>query len=1240
MFSSADIPVTPIVNVDEEKKPVMSGIYPAQLLSMLSPYNPNISPTILKEIADDIVTIQHQTDDVAVIIATLENLSEQCQFPPQLLAFLAHGYSIIDNKERAIGAYQDCIQLHEQTHTQQNNNNQNYITYWRYQLSALLTSTMQYEEARLVLARALFPDTAGELNTSLNIEILTMANTLNEKLLRELQQQAHHKLDTNLEKIIYHATHIQQSPMMSGAYVHRATAFVIRNKATKDQRTLESAFADYCMAHWLVSTGFDANIVKNGKDYQQILKKNCSTLAGKLGYIKTTTASVKNTELFSATLSPENEKIDRVTMKAQSLHALNPGLSDEDLHSLARRLYNLYLMPAVVCVPILNKIKIHCNLDPVTLAFIAGKEKELLQANLLIHKHAEKNISSATPSAEKTAETKKLLNEFKDADINEKAIPPLISLLELDLDTGLTLLDINEQDEIFKKAIKLLKKLHHLSDPKDIPIKNAKTMATQFAKKNSKKAIEYINQAITEEYANPKNYLFRAEMQLQEAKNTHHYQLALADYYFAQWIAARACGTTLLDAVEIKKIPQKINSTKEKMTALEVPTVVTANAAPAKPPKQGKNRKKKKHSVRRPEKKTSSNNTAPPSSEQKNTSNEPRLPPRVQTAPLSSSPIMLSAIDKASDEKDQKSIASNTTPLASSKISLPTITAADYGDWDNDQGFTLHTNRKQKREKPLPQNSCRPKPQAAAPLKKKSDHSAPALNASLGSKPARWVKRNVLPITIKTPAAIATPAVMPLAVTPETALDLTKTPAIKAVKSKLRKVNLPPEASAIILKLKTAGAKSSWIVGGIVRDDLSNANTEKADIDIVTEASAADLKKWFPQTEYPDQDLKKNNKLFQFTINKRKIEIWTSDYLANPAAANPLKDDALSRGFNIEALYADENGNTFDPLKVYGYTEIDTLADSVTSLQYDPIRILRAIYLSHKTALKLSARLDKAIDETIACLKTADKFSLCTLITKIIHSEKSVEILNELDRRDIIRKLFPEFIDRMSSQEIAERIRSVSVDNTLSWVYINMAIDTAINSNKYHRVMAIQNPQSKLMAINQLLSEIQHQIMSLNTNKLLSATFSNPNHFDHLLEKAFRSNPIMTNLRAEQNILVKAAAQAKNAIEIYAEENHALRQQNEALIKALQQQKFQQAAAEEDQQQLAEQQDYQQYLLYQQSLYAPPMQPMPVFYNNQPPALSQHRNGFVNSWQREKPHLEHPYQQHTSVTTTNEYKRK
>jgi tRNA nucleotidyltransferase/poly(A) polymerase len=1296
MFSSADIPVTPVessssasttsASVDKEKKTVMSGISAAEVFRRLTAYNPDTLPAVLKKIAADIAATQQQTD-ATTIIAALENLATQCQLDPQSLSLLANWYTIVDNKERAIGLYRDCIHFHKQNLSLQNEDNKNNFTEWLYQLSTLLTFTQQYEEARLMLARSLCPDdTYDKLNASLNNEIMKVAHTLNENLLLELQEQANKKSDASLAETIHQSIRIQQKPMTSDGYVHRATTFLMPYKANRDRRKLEAAFADYCMAHWLVSAGLDGNCIENGESYQATLKKNCSTLAGKLGYTQAPTTPENNPALVPPNMSDANNKTIFVMMKAQSLYALNPNIDYETLHLKARQLYDLHLMPAVLCVPVLNKMKIHYKLDAVTLSFIAKKERELFLSNMLIHQQAEKNASNVAPAPEKTAETKQLLKEFKNAEINEKALPILISILGLDLDRSLRILDIQEQNEIFKKALELLKKLHHLSDPKDSFTKNAKTMATKFAHKNPKKAIEYINLAIAEDEVDPKSYMFRADMQLQEANDTYHYQLALADYYFAKWTAARGCGSTVLDALEINKISRQINSTKEKMAALVA--VAKTNPAPYNPSESTKNNKKKKKAsgnsaqhtlsdiTAQPDKDTETQVVTPLSSAKDITTVELILPTATPVATPLANPIMLSA----TDEEDQPS-ASN----ASAKISLPIITTADYGDWDNDNGFTLHTNRKQKREKPLPQSSYQPKPKTTPPSKKISEPAAPVTYAKLASKPAYPTKRDAVLTTIKnssapittgitasTSSAIPSFVVTPLAVSAAAVFDLTKNEEKKLatgpVKTEPRKVNLTPEAHAIILKLKTAGAKLSYAVGGIVRDDLANASTDKADIDIVTQASLANLKEWFPLAEYPDQVITKNDKLFQFTINNRKIEIWISDYLANPHTDNPLKEDALSRGFNIEALYADENGNTLDPLNVHGYTEIDTLLDPVTSLQHDPIRILRAIYLSHKTGLQLSARLDKAIGETIACIANADKFSLRTLFSKIMSNEKSAEIFHDLEQRGIIRAAFPEFIDRMSSQEITHRLQSTRVDNSLSWVYINMAVDTAIDENKYRQVMAIQNPQQQLTAINQLLSEIQQYITRLKANKLLSATFTDPNYFNSLLETAFQSNRIMTDLRTEQSILVKAVALAKNTIENYAEENHALRQQYEAMIIALQQQKMQQAAAEKYQQQAEQQaeqqayhqhfmrqqiaeQNHQQIMLYQQTLYAQSMQQQtqhipaitqqskPVFYNNQPQQLGQHRNGFVSSWRQPSDTTAPPNQYpHASTPQINEYK--
>jgi tRNA nucleotidyltransferase/poly(A) polymerase len=1245
--AAATAPSAVTTKTEEENQHSLTpeGISAAKIASLLQPYNPELSSDQIKTIADAI-NITLDMSDFEIAILKLEELKTQCQFDPESLAYLASCYKIVGKKELTIANYRAAIDLYDKA---TNIHNQNSIITWRFNLGVLLARDKQFDEARMPLALAILSSHNYYFTETLNEDITEAVKSLNNHTLSELQQQAPNEENT----AVLQKSHLtNEHPLNSSYYVARATQRLSFYKINKDKKQLEAAFYDYCIADWLVRSGQNTVIIEDIELYHQKIKINCYTLADKLGYA--VLDQLKETEdkkdVASTSVKPAAsfKKMIFVTEKTQQLLALNPNTDYEILTNYAKQIYELGSAPLEYGIAGLEKINKACKLDIMTLKFLQSQKIKSVMAALASAAQNEKKIASSShaTAAQRAVDTDALIRDFENAGMHEIGLRHLIQVIEFDLESGL--LSQLQQKMVREQSIELLIQLHQLPLQKNVPTMNEKKMAEKFAKQNPQKAIEYINHAIREEQVNPRDYLFRGDMRVRLAKTQKDCQLALADYYFAKWLVYRKLASVPLLEIEKNKISNKIHAAKEKMDACEKPTAPMQKSIIDDAWLENESAASQKMQNKKTQKKHKEENTATvlkpveAKQEQKN--------------------VSAAAAAQTTEAHEKKKPSKFTSPIAATSASHSLISSADYGDWEEETEFTPFTTRKQKRSQQSHQQIT-PKPASTKPAY--SVHQYPQQTPR--TRPAHTHTQRIKPVTAsfaipKLPLPVT--AVQPIAAHPiiappktQTIPDNRKTPEPISVSSSVaeeappHKISLPSEACEIILKLKEKGAKLSFAVGGIVRDNLMGISTLRADIDLVTAASDAQLKEWLK--DYPDLTITKNDNLFQFTLNKRKIEIWTSDYLAKVDAADPVKADAESRDFNIDALYSDENGIVIDPLHVYGCETIDTLIDPIESLQNDPIRILRAIYLMKKLDLGLSERLDKAIDASIASLKDVDPFALRSLFSKILVLEKCTDIFNEFNRRGLLQALFPEFTHKMSTSDICERIKSVSPNKTLPWVYINMVADVAIDAKQYRHVLEIENAKEKLAAINQLLADVQQNVSHLKKNKLLSITFPDQHYFDTLLETAFQANRMMTNLRREQSILIQVDEQLKIATQNYEKENNSLRAQNELLLQAIQQQKQEEAAIAYQQQflqqqaieqQMREQQQYQlqlqqqaeqqhqQYMMYQQMLYAqtqqqtrfptyPNASQSTTYYNpSQAAPFTQNRNGFVQSWQHRPRH--------------------
>lgn len=187
---------------------------------------------------------------------------------------------------------------------------------------------------------------------------------------------------------------------------------------------------------------------------------------------------------------------------------------------------------------------------------------------------------------------------------------------------------------------------------------------------------------------------------------------------------------------------------------------------------------------------------------------------------------------------------------------------------------------------------------------------------------------------------------------------------------KLHRDWIHPEAFKITQNLQNAGFKT-YLVGGCVRDLLSGIPPK--DFDIATFAPPRDIKKTIYNAFIIGRRFKlvlakRGDDQFEIATFRREArpdEVALDDHPEGDNLFGTPQEDAVRRDFTINGLFydpvKDELVDYCQGLKDIEAHTIRMIGDPNVRLVEDPIRILRAVRLSHKLDFTLESNLKKAI---------------------------------------------------------------------------------------------------------------------------------------------------------------------------------------------------------------------------------------------------------------------------------------
>ena len=282
-------------------------------------------------------------------------------------------------------------------------------------------------------------------------------------------------------------------------------------------------------------------------------------------------------------------------------------------------------------------------------------------------------------------------------------------------------------------------------------------------------------------------------------------------------------------------------------------------------------------------------------------------------------------------------------------------------------------------------------------------------------------------------------------------------------------------------------------VGGCVRKSILNEKID--DVDLSTNLDPIQL----------EDCLKKNNikylstgkkfgtltalvNGFKFEITSLRKDIITDGRHAKVEYTNNWKEDAERRDFTFNSIYANINGEIFDPFNGKNHLrsgKIFFIGDPDKRIKEDYLRILRYIrfflnYSNHPHDKNVT----KAIKQNIEGIKKISKERLLDELRKIVLSSGFLKIKDDKFCLEIIQLIFPqisnlEFIKKNSNEDFVKLQKSKDFILILSLLIIDLTDNTEYFLHKFN-----------------LSNEDKNRIIFLNDvfkNKLKSKYFSTQN---------------------------------------------------------------------------------------------------------------------------------------------------
>tara|TARA_B100001057_G_scaffold434855_1_gene464796 strand:- start:300 stop:1574 length:1275 start_codon:yes stop_codon:yes gene_type:complete len=286
-------------------------------------------------------------------------------------------------------------------------------------------------------------------------------------------------------------------------------------------------------------------------------------------------------------------------------------------------------------------------------------------------------------------------------------------------------------------------------------------------------------------------------------------------------------------------------------------------------------------------------------------------------------------------------------------------------------------------------------------------------------------------------------------------------------------------------------------VGGCLRKILNNEKVD--DIDLATNLDPSEV----------SEILKKNNINFyesgiehgtitaiiddhKFEITTLREDIFTDGRHAKVKFSKDWKKDASRRDFTINSLYADLNGNLFDPYngkKDIEMGQVSFIGDAEKRIKEDYLRILRYLrfYLNYSKQPH-KEEIIKTIKINISGISIISKDRLLDELKKLLKSNQLEKLSKDKFSVDLLLIIFPELKNIKSVINAIKDKNKLFVEFDFIFILLLMVIDETDNLEYFlYKYNISKKDQKRAYAINNFYNEknVSKTLNESSLNKVL-----------------------------------------------------------------------------------------------------------------------------------------------------------
>ena len=259
-------------------------------------------------------------------------------------------------------------------------------------------------------------------------------------------------------------------------------------------------------------------------------------------------------------------------------------------------------------------------------------------------------------------------------------------------------------------------------------------------------------------------------------------------------------------------------------------------------------------------------------------------------------------------------------------------------------------------------------------------------------------------------------------------------------------------------------------VGGCVRKILNDEKFD--DIDLATNLKPNEVKECLKSNnidffetgiEHGTITARLDEKNFEITSLRK--DILTDGRHAKVEFTNEWTEDALRRDFTFNSIYADKEGNLFDPndgVKDLETGKIEFIGDPEQRVKEDYLRVLRYIrFFLNYSKVEHSENLKKIIKQNLNGLSKISSDRQLDELKKLILSKGLFKLSKDKFCNEVISLLFPQLVNLNILENINETSQKIIEKKNFIFLISLMIIDDTDNSDYFIYKYNISNEDKK-----------------------------------------------------------------------------------------------------------------------------------------------------------------------------------